>query len=77
MAKSDASVASFFTVHNAIGTAVVHELGDDEQKDRILSETINMDKLICFGLTEPNNGSDASGLKTTATKTEGGFLLNG
>jgi len=38
---------------------------------------MNMDKFICFGLTEPNNGSDASGLKTTATKVEGGYLLNG
>jgi len=36
-----------------------------------------MDKLICFGLTEPLNGSDASGLRTTAKKVEGGYLLNG
>ena len=36
-----------------------------------------MEKVCCFGLTEPDNGSDASGLKTTATKTEGGWLLNG
>lgn len=36
-----------------------------------------MDKFICFGLTEPNNGSDASSLKTTATKTDGGYILNG
>jgi alkylation response protein AidB-like acyl-CoA dehydrogenase len=36
-----------------------------------------MDKFICFGLTEPNNGSDASGLKTTATRVEGGYKLNG
>lgn len=36
-----------------------------------------MDKVACFGLTEPSNGSDASGLTTSATKTEGGWLLNG
>lgn len=36
-----------------------------------------MKKYICFGLTEPNNGSDATGLKTTAKRVEGGFLLNG
>jgi len=36
-----------------------------------------MDKLISFALTEPDNGSDASGLKTTATKVEGGYILNG
>ena len=36
-----------------------------------------MDKIVCFGLTEPLNGSDASGLTTSATKVEGGYLLNG
>jgi alkylation response protein AidB-like acyl-CoA dehydrogenase len=36
-----------------------------------------MDKFICFGLTEPNYGSDATSLKTTATKVEGGYLMNG
>ena len=38
---------------------------------------VNFEKIFCFGLTEPDNGSDATGLKTTATKTEGGWLLNG
>ena len=64
-------------VHNAIGNNVVDALGDEEQKRRILSETIPMNKYICFGLTEPLNGSDASGLKTSATKVDGGYLLNG
>lgn len=77
LAKRDASVSTFYLVHNAIGSAVVDALGDEEQRKRILSETINMDKFICFGLTEPENGSDATGLKTTATKVEGGYLLNG
>jgi len=36
-----------------------------------------MDKFPCFGLTEPDNGSDATGLKSYATKTEGGWLING
>jgi acyl-CoA oxidase len=36
-----------------------------------------MDKFISFALTEPENGSDATSLKTTATKVEGGYLLNG
>ena len=36
-----------------------------------------MDKVACFGLTEPTNGSDATGMLTTATKTQGGWLLNG
>jgi len=36
-----------------------------------------MKKNICFGLTEPNYGSDATSLKTSAKKVEGGYVLNG
>lgn len=36
-----------------------------------------MNKIFCFGLTEPDYGSDASNLKTSARKTEGGYLING
>lgn len=36
-----------------------------------------MKKTICFGLTEPNNGSDATGLKSSAKKVEGGYLITG
>lgn len=36
-----------------------------------------MKEIACFGLTEPNYGSDAGSLKTTAKKVEGGYLLNG
>ena len=43
----------------------------------MLSETINMDKIACFGLTEPDYGSDATSLKTSAKKVEGGYILNG
>ena len=42
-----------------------------------MTETMNMDKIICFGLTEPEYGSDASSLKTSATKVKGGWLING
>lgn len=77
LAKVDASVGTFVLVHNAIGNNVVAALGDEQQKQRILSETIPMNKYICFGLTEPLNGSDATSLQTTATKVDGGYLLNG
>ena len=77
IAKRDGSIASFFTVHNAIGLSVINALGDEEQKQRLLTPGMNFDKIFCFGLTEPENGSDASGLRTTATKVEGGYLLNG
>ena len=76
-AKYDASIATFVQVHNAIGTFVIDQLGNEEQRKRLLTESVNMHKICCFGLTEPDNGSDASGLKTYATKTDGGWLING
>ena len=66
-----------FLVHNCLGMAVVDALGDDEQRARLLPDMISLDKTICFGLTEPTNGSDASNLRTTAQKVEGGYRLNG
>jgi acyl-CoA oxidase len=77
LAKRDGSIATFFLVHNSIGMAVVDKLGDEEQRKRFLTPAMNFDKILCFGLTEPLNGSDASGLQTTATKVEGGYKLNG
>lgn len=77
MAKYDASISTFFLVHNCIGQNVVDYLGSDEQRKRILGETMNMDKFICFGLTEPLNGSDASGLQTSVKKVDGGYLVTG
>jgi acyl-CoA oxidase len=77
IAKRDGSIATFFLVHNSIGMAVVDVLGDEEQRKRILEPAMNFDRILCFGLTEPNNGSDASGLQTTATKVDGGYKING
>ena len=60
LAKKDASIATFWLVHNALGSCVVNTLGDNEQRQRILTDTMNMDKFICFGLTEPEFGSNVS-----------------
>lgn len=62
MAKIDASITTFLMVHNAIGMQVIDLLGDEEQKQRFLPAGINYEKFYCFGLTEPQNGSDASDL---------------
>lgn len=62
MCKRDASVATFFLVHNAIGMAVVERLGDEEQKQRFLVPAMKFERIMSFGLTEPLNGSDATAL---------------
>lgn len=73
----DASIGTYMIVQNCLGIAIVEKLGSDEQIKRILPDCVLLKKHICFALTEPDHGSDATGLETTAKKTEGGWLLNG
>ena len=77
LGRQDLSIFTFFIVHNCLGTAVIDKLGSDEQKNLILPDCIDLKKFICFGLTEPTNGSDATGLLSTAKKVDGGYVLNG
>jgi acyl-CoA oxidase len=60
-----------------MGIHVFNKCGDQEQKDRFLPDLISLKKLSCFAITEPLNGSDATGMTTTAKKVEGGYILNG
>jgi len=55
----------------------IDQCGSQEQRERILPDCLKLNKIVCFGLTEPDYGSDATSLKTTATKVEGGYRLNG
>ena len=70
-------LALFMFLQNGLGIAVYEACGSDEQKQRFLPDLIALNKFTCFGLTEPDHGSDATGMKTTATKVEGGYILNG
>lgn len=53
------------------------EAGTDEQRDRFLLKMASAEELWCQGWSEPNAGSDLAGIKSTATRTEGGWLLTG
>lgn len=77
LAKVDSSIYTFLTVHNSIGMAVIDYLGNEEQRARILPDGIALKKILSFGLTEPDYGSDATSLKTTAKRVPGGYVLNG
>eukprot|EP00347_Sterkiella_histriomuscorum_P001177 403373032 len=77
IAKVDMSVCTFLMVHNCIGMSVINYLGSEEQRARLLPECIKLEKICSFGLTEPDYGSDASSLRTSAKKVEGGYILNG
>jgi alkylation response protein AidB-like acyl-CoA dehydrogenase len=53
------------------------EFGTDFQKSKYIKKMVNGELLACHGLTEPNSGSDTFAMETTATKVDGGYILNG
>jgi butyryl-CoA dehydrogenase len=63
--------------HTSLGTYPIYRFGNKEQKDRYLSRLASGEILGAFGLTEPNAGSDASGIETTVKRTEQGYVING
>jgi alkylation response protein AidB-like acyl-CoA dehydrogenase len=76
IAKVCASTATILLVHE-LGTMPIFLAGNDEQKDRYLPSLATGEKLIAFGLTESNAGSDVSGLRTKAVKDKDGYVLSG
>jgi glutaryl-CoA dehydrogenase len=58
--RYDISVCLLLLVQNCVGISVMNHCGSDEQKKRILPDLVALKKFACFGLTEPEVGSDAS-----------------
>lgn len=56
---------------------MLYELGTDYQRDKYLMPLMSGDKTTCIALTEPDAGSDLSGVRTRAVPTDGGWVLNG
>ncbi|MFD9936041.1 acyl-CoA dehydrogenase family protein [Streptomyces massasporeus] len=78
MTRTDASVSTFFGVHNGLAMYSVHSGGDQEQRDRWLPAMAAMDRIGAFAMTEPLGGSDvAGGMRTTARREGGTWVLNG
>jgi alkylation response protein AidB-like acyl-CoA dehydrogenase len=62
---------------NALGTYPILLFGSDEQKKKYLPDIAKGKRLVAFGLTEPNAGSDAAGIQTTARLEGNEYILNG
>jgi len=78
MARFDASIATFFGVHNGLAMGSIHLGGSEEQKQKWLPSMARWEKIGCFGLTEPLVGSGAAGGLTTTAKREGDtWIING
>jgi len=78
MARVDPSFSTFFGVHGGLAMGSIYIDGSEEQKQKWLPPMARMEKIGCFGLTEPLVGSGASrGLLTTAKREGDTWILNG
>ena len=75
--RVDSSYRSFASVQSSLVMYPIEAFGTDEQKERFLPKLATGELIGCFGLTEPNHGSDPGSMITTAVKTDGGWTLNG
>jgi alkylation response protein AidB-like acyl-CoA dehydrogenase len=76
LSRACSGVAVTFAA-SALGTFTLMEYGTAEQKRKYLPDIASGRKMAAFALTEATAGSDAAGIKTTATRCSGGYLLNG
>ena len=63
--------------HSGLAMGAIHAFGSEEQKQRLLPAMAKGELLGCFGLTEPNHGSDPSGMEARARSVDGGYRLSG
>ena len=75
--QADQSVAAAWQAHATIGSLPLYLFGNDEQRERWLRPLAEGRALGAFGLTEPDAGSDARGIRTRAERRDGGWLING
>ncbi len=75
--RGDSGLRSFASVQSGLVMYPIHAYGSDAQKDRWLPALQSGAALGCFGLTEPDHGSDPGGMKTRASKKGHEYVLNG
>src|SRR5437867_9337676 len=75
--RGDSGVRSFASVQGALVMYPIFAFGSEEQKRKWLPLMAKGEKIGCFGLTEPDHGSDPGGMETRARRTDKGWLLNG
>ena len=75
--RVDSAYRSFASVQSSLVMYPIYEFGTEEQKQRFLPKLASADLIGCFGLTEPDHGSDPASMETTAVRADGGWVLNG
>lgn len=77
LARGDGAVSTMVSVHNAPYLSILDCFANGDQKERWLRPGAEGKYIGCFGLTEPGAGSDAGMQKTTARRTNAGYVING
>lgn len=73
----DSGYRSMMSVQSSLVMYPIYAFGSEQQKKKYLPKLATGEAIGCFGLTEPDHGSDPSGMITNARKVQGGYLLNG
>lgn len=77
LAYGSLSLAAICAMQSLMGTHFVHRFGNEDQRATYFKPAIAGDKVAAFALTEPEAGSDLGAMRTSATKVDGGWVING
>ena len=75
--RVDSGYRSAYSVQSSLVMYPIYAFGSEAQKDKYLPKLRTGEWVGCFGLTEPDAGSDPASMRTTAKKVDGGYILNG
>jgi glutaryl-CoA dehydrogenase len=75
--RVDSGYRSMASVQSSLSMHAIYAYGSEAQKQKYLPKMAKGELIGCFGLTEPNHGSDPSDMDTRSTKADGGFILKG
>jgi glutaryl-CoA dehydrogenase len=75
--RVDSGYRSAFSVQSSLAMYPIHAYGSEAQKEKFLPRMQKGEWVGCFGLTEPDHGSDPAGMTTRGRKVDGGYILNG
>jgi butyryl-CoA dehydrogenase len=75
--RGDSAMRTVISVQTSLVCSAIMRWGTEEQKQRYLPKLCSGEWLACFGLTEPDTGSDAANQKTRAKRTDAGWVING
>ena len=75
--RVDSSYRTMMSVQSSLVMYPIHAYGSEAQREKYLPSLATGEKIGCFGLTEPDHGSDPGGMQTRAKSVDGGYLLSG